>query len=68
MKKNMNSADRIIRILIAAAAIGLYYGDVISGTLAIVLLVVSGIFILTSFISFCPIYSALKLSTSKKQS
>lgn len=62
----MNSADRIIRILIAAAVVGLYYGEVISGTTAIVLLVVSGIFILTSFLSFCPIYAALKLSTRKK--
>lgn len=66
MKKNMNSADRIIRILIAALVIGLYYGNVISGILATVLLVISGIFILTSFISFCPIYSALRISSRKK--
>ncbi len=66
MKKNVNSTDRIIRILIAAAVVGLYLGGLISGTLAIVLLAVSAIFILTSFISFCPIYKGLGLSTRKK--
>ncbi|MEX0810664.1 MAG: DUF2892 domain-containing protein [Chitinophagales bacterium] len=63
MKKNMGIIDRIIRFLIAAAIVVLYMTDVISGTLAIVLLVFAAIFVLTSFISFCPLYAPFGLST-----
>ena len=66
MKKNMGTIDRLIRFLIAAVIITLYSLGVISGTLAIVLLVFSGIFILTSFISFCPLYLPFGISTAKK--
>jgi len=66
MRKNMGSADRVIRILVAVAVIALYFGNLISGTTAIVLLVLAGIFILTSFMSFCPLYLPFKLSTRKK--
>jgi hypothetical protein len=66
MKKNMGTADKIIRIIIAAAIAGLYFGHIISGTVAIVLLVLAAIFILTSFISFCPLYAPLGISTCKK--
>ncbi len=65
MKKNMGSADRIIRFLLAAAVLILFFTDVISGTLAIVLLAVAGIFVLTSFVSFCPLYAPFGLSTCK---
>jgi len=68
MKKNMGSADRIIRILVAVAVIALYFGNLISGITAIVLLVLAGIFILTSFMSFCPLYYPFKISTLKKES
>lgn len=67
MKTNMNAADRIIRILIAGLIIGLYFAQVISGTLAIIGLVISGIFILTGFISFCPLYQLFGLSTLRKK-
>jgi len=63
MKKNMGSADRIIRIIIAVVVASLYYTDVISGTLGIVLMVLAGIFLLTSFISFCPIYAPFGIKT-----
>ncbi len=65
MKKNMGSADRIVRFIIAAIIAALYYTNVISGTLGVVLLVVAGIFVLTSFISFCPLYAPFGLSTCK---
>jgi hypothetical protein len=66
MKTNMGSADRIIRILIALVIITLYFTNMISGTIAIVLLVLSGVFILTSLISFCPLYILFGLNTCKK--
>ncbi len=68
MKKNMGSADRIIR-MIAAAIVGvLYFTNVITGTLGIVLMVIAGIFVLTSFISFCPIYFPFGIRTNKSES
>ena len=65
MKKNMGSADKIIRIIIAAIIGYLYYNGTISGTLGIVLLVLAGIFVLTSLVSFCPLYTPFKISTCK---
>jgi Protein of unknown function (DUF2892) len=63
MKKNMGNADRIIRILIAAVFAYLYFGGVVTGTAGIILLVLGGVFILTSLISFCPLYSIVGLNT-----
>ena len=63
MKKNMGSADRIIRIIIAAIIGVLYFTGTISGTLGIILLVLAGVFVLTSFISFCPLYAPFGISS-----
>ncbi|MBC8006222.1 MAG: DUF2892 domain-containing protein [Verrucomicrobia bacterium] len=63
MKKNVGTTDKVIRILAAVVIIALYLTNVISGTLAIVLLVVSGLLILTSFVSFCPMYWPFGIST-----
>lgn len=63
MKKNMGSADRIIRVIIAAIVAILYFTNVISGTLGIVLLVLAGVFVLTSLVSFCPLYAPFGLRT-----
>lgn len=67
MKKNMGTADKIIRIIIAAIIITLYFTEMITGTVAIVLLVLSGIFVLTSFISFCPLYTLFGIKTCPKK-
>jgi len=65
MKKNMGSADRIFRVLIAIIIAVLYWQGIITGTLAIILLVVGGIFLLTSIVSSCPCYSIKGMSTCK---
>jgi hypothetical protein len=65
MKVNMGGADRIIRILIAAVVAYLYYDGIISGTLGIVLLVLAGVFLLTSIVSFCPLYTIFGIKTCK---
>ena len=67
MKKNMGSTDKVIRILIALIIGVLYYTETISGTTAIVLLALAIIFLITSFISFCPLYVPLGFSTCKKE-
>ena len=63
----MGIADRIIRVLIAIVIAVLFYMNIISGTLGILLLVAAGIFLLTSFVSFCPIYKIFGLSTCPKK-
>jgi hypothetical protein len=67
MKKNMGSVDKVVRILVAILIIALYFGGQISGTVAIILLVFAGVFILTSFVSYCPLYSPFGISTRKKE-
>lgn len=66
MKKNMGTLDKAIRILVAVVIIALFFANIISGTVAIVLLALSAIFILTSLIGFCPLYFPLHISTNKK--
>lgn len=63
MKKNMGIADRIIRVIIAIIVVVLYFSNVITGTLGIILLILSGVFVLTSLISFCPLYSLFGIKT-----
>ncbi len=67
MKKNMGSADKIIRIIIALAVFFLYFTGTITGTLGILLMVFAVIFVLTSFIGTCPLYLPLGLSTLRKK-
>lgn len=63
MKKNMGTADRIIRVIIAAIISVLYFTGIIQGTFAIVLLTLASIFVLTSVIGSCPIYSVAGFNT-----
>lgn len=65
MKKNMGNADKVIRVIIAVIIAALYFTNVITGTLGIVLLALAGIFVLTSLMSFCPLYAPFGISTSK---
>jgi len=65
MKKNMGTADRVVRSLVAIGVGFLYFTGRISGTLAIVLGLLAIIFLLTSFIAWCPGYLPFRLSTRK---
>ncbi|MBE0423799.1 MAG: DUF2892 domain-containing protein [Lutibacter sp.] len=67
MKKNMGSTDKLIRVLIAVVIAVLYYLDIIGGTLALVLLAFALIFLLTSLVSFCPLYTIFGINTCKKE-
>ena len=67
MKKNMGTIDKTIRILVAVSIALLYFTNIISGMAAIILLIFAGIFILTSFVSFCPLYLPFGISTRKKE-
>ncbi|MFY0688463.1 MAG: DUF2892 domain-containing protein [Cyclobacteriaceae bacterium] len=63
MKKNMGSADKVIRIILTAIFAVLYFSGTVTGTLGIVLLILGGIFLLTSLVSFCPLYTLVGLRT-----
>ncbi|MCB9191649.1 MAG: DUF2892 domain-containing protein [Flavobacteriales bacterium] len=67
MKKNMGSADRVIRIIVAAIFAGLYFTGTVTGTVGIILLVLGAVFLLTSFVSFCPLYLPFGISTCAKK-
>lgn len=63
MKKNMGSADRLIRVIAAIIFATLYFTGTVTGTLGIVLLALGAVFVLTSVVSFCPLYLPFGLST-----
>jgi hypothetical protein len=65
MKKNMGLPDRIIRVVLATIPIVLYANDIISGTLAIVFLSISGLLLVTSLFRFCPLYAPFGINTEK---
>lgn len=63
MRKNMGAADKLIRLIVAAIIAILFFMEVITGKFALVLLIVAGVFVLSSLISFCPLYSLLGINT-----
>lgn len=67
MKANMGSADKVVRIILALIIGVLYYLGIISGTFGVVLLILAAIFVLTSFISFCPLYLPFGIRTNKRK-
>ena len=68
MKKNMGNMDRGIRLIAAVVVAILYFTGTISGTLGMVLMVFAAIFVLTSFVSFCPLYLPFGMNTKKNNS
>ena len=66
MKKNMGSADKIIRALLAIIFAILIFTGTVTGALAIILGIFGVFFLVTSFMSFCPLYLPIKFSTLKK--
>jgi hypothetical protein len=66
MKPNIGNTDKMIRILLAIVIGILYFTHLISGITAIILLIVSALLIITSFMSFCPLYLPFGIRTNKK--
>lgn len=63
MKKNMGIADRIIRLLVAAVFVYLYYSGIVAGTGGIILLVIGIVFLLTSLVGLCPLYALFGINS-----
>lgn len=67
MKKNMGSVDRMIRLILALVIVILFLSNMITGTLGIVLMVIAAILVLTSLVSFCPLYTLFGVNTCSKK-
>jgi hypothetical protein len=67
MKKNMGTIDKTIRFIVAIVFAILYFTNIVTGTVGIVLLVLGAVFVLTSLISFCPLYLPFGINTCKKK-
>ncbi len=63
MKQNMGTVDRVLRVLVAVVIAGLYFTNMISGAVAVILGVLALIFILTSAAGFCPLYLPFGINT-----
>lgn len=66
MQKNMGGTDRMLRIILAVVFAILYFTGTVTGTVGIILLVLGGILLLTSLVSFCPLYVLLGIRTCRK--
>ena len=67
MKKNMGNIDRIVRVILAVVFAVLYFTGVVTGGLGIILLILAAVFLLTSIVSFCPLYLPFNVSTVEKK-
>jgi hypothetical protein len=63
MKPNMGNTDRIIRVLLAAVFAYLYFSGTVTGVVGLVLVILGAVFLLTSLVSFCPLYRLVGLNT-----
>ncbi|MCA6450381.1 MAG: DUF2892 domain-containing protein [Chitinophagaceae bacterium] len=68
MKKNMGNIDRIIRVIAAIVFSVLYFTGTVTGTVGLVLVILGAVFLATSFISFCPLYTLVGVNTCEKKS
>ncbi len=65
MNKNMGTADKLIRVIAAIVFAALFFTGTVTGTIGIVLLVLGGVFMATSLVSFCPLYTLIGINTCR---
>lgn len=66
MKRNMSNIDRGIRVVVAALFAYLYFSGLVTGLFGLILLVLGIVFLLTSVVAFCPLYTPFKISTHRE--
>ncbi|MCX7775171.1 MAG: DUF2892 domain-containing protein [Rectinemataceae bacterium] len=67
MTRNMGKTDRTIRITAAVVVILLILTGALSGAAAWILGILAVVFLLTSAVSFCPLYTVLGISTNASE-
>jgi hypothetical protein len=65
MIKNVGSVDKALRILLAVIVAVLIITKVLTGAAAIILAIVAGMFLITSLLGFCGLYSLIGINTCK---
>ena len=65
--KNMGKADKIVRVLIAVLFTVLFLNQVVTGIMGVVLVILAGVFLLTSVVGTCPLYLPFKINTNHKK-
>ena len=65
MKTNESNMDRVIRAVVGAVLLVLYFTNVVAGTFGIVLMIIGAILLLTGIVGFCPLYTLFKIDTKK---
>lgn len=63
MKKNMGTTDKIIRLIVAIVFAVLYFTNTVTGTFGLILVILGAVFVLTSLVSFCPLYLPFGINT-----
>lgn len=63
MKTNVGTVDRMIRLVLGVVLVVLYFSETLTGTLGLVLVVLGVVFVITSIVGFCPLYSLVGLNT-----
>lgn len=63
----MNNTDRLIRLVLAGIFTTLWFTHVITGVWGVILLVLAGIFVVTSIIGWCPLYTLFGISTRHQE-
>ena len=65
--KNMGKADKIVRVLIAVLFTVLFLNQVVTGVMGVILVILAGVFLLTSVVGTCPLYLPVKINTNHKK-
>lgn len=67
MKSNVGNNDKAVRISVAILLVALYFTGTLSGILGVIALVVAAVFVVTSLVSFCPLYAIFGMSTCPRK-
>lgn len=67
MKTNMGTTDKTIRLILAVLFAVLYLTGVVKGIFGVILLILAVVFVVTSLIGFCPLYTIFGWNTTAKK-
>lgn len=66
MTQNVGKTDKAIRLLVAVLMVSLYFAGVLADY-NYILLIVAGLMVLTSVVSFCPLYLVFRINTCPRK-
>ena len=65
--KNKGKSDKIVRVLIAVLFTVLFLNQLVTGVMGVILVILAGVFLLTSVVGTCPLYLPFKINTNHKK-